>query len=204
MQAHFNFFIIGLQCKLYTTEYYQNPKMTHTATVPKAHNFNQVSYFIENVPNFEEISLNILLFCMSAAAKVSQNMPLTLWSFAAPSKHPADEGVGWQEGVQVHHHHLQPHQIHHHHLSPSLSSNFIMISYLFDKSAGFQKKFFLLTMSYRRRPLYNDTSYVRALGDVQKWAYFYYYCYDGMFQCASWFSSNIFQLLIYINMCLSD
>ena len=170
--------------------------MTHTATVPKAHNFNQVSYFIENVPNFEEISLNILLFCMdeAASAKVSKNMPLTLWSFAAPSKHPADEGVGWQEGVQVHHHHLQPHQIHHHHLSPSLSSNFIMILYLFDKSAGFQKKFFLLTMSYRRRPLYNDTSYVRALGDVQKWAYFYYYCYDGMFQCASWFSTNIFQL----------
>ena len=54
--------------------------MTHTATVPKAHNFNQVSYFIENVPNFEEISLNILLFCMdeAAAAKVSKNMPLTL------------------------------------------------------------------------------------------------------------------------------
>ena len=80
LQAHFNFFIIGLQCKLYTTEYYQNPKMTHTATVPKAHNFNQVSYFIENVPNFEEISLNIILFCMSAAAaaKVSKHMPLTL------------------------------------------------------------------------------------------------------------------------------
>ena len=44
---------------------------------------------------------------------------------------------------------------------PSLSSS---SQYLFEKSARFLSKFFLPC-----RPLYNDTSYVRALGDVQKW-----------------------------------
>ena len=127
--------------------------------------------------------------------RFQKNMPLTLWSFAAPSKHPADEGVGWQEGVQVHHHHLQPHQIHHHHLSPfKLHHDLIFIWQI----CRIPKEILSFNNVLSRRPLYNDTSYVRALGDVQKWAYYYYYCYcycyDGMFQCASWFSSNIFQL----------